>query len=199
MKLLARLLVVLSVVTLTAGPLFAAPVSLTAGTHLTAPHGPAGSLASKALTALGYGLAVFGTIKVKDAAAITTKYVTRAGAAAGDYKTGVANAGNDWETNAKASEGNYEQGVQEAIGRKAFGKGVTGSAGKYQANAVNLGATRYPGGVQNGATAYTNGVAPYLAKIASLNLPPKGPRRSPQNMQRANMVATELGKLKTGQ
>jgi hypothetical protein len=41
-------------------------------------------------------------------------------------------------------------------------------------------------------------VQPYLDKLKSLVLPPKGPRRSPQNMQRANMVALELGKLKTG-
>ena len=37
-----------------------------------------------------------------------------------------------------------------------------------------------------------------LDKLKSINLPPKGPRRSPQNQARANMVATELGKLKTG-
>jgi hypothetical protein len=82
---------------------------------------------------LGYGLAVFGAIKVKDTAAISAKYVQRAGAAAKDYTDGVASAGGDWETGAKNGEQNFEQGIQEAIADKRYGKGISGSAGKYVA------------------------------------------------------------------
>lgn len=137
-------------------------------------------------------------IKVKDTAAIAAKYVNRAGAATKDYSDGVANAGGDWEAGAKAGEQNYVAGVQEAIGDGRYGKGVTGSASKYTQNATKLGANRYGPGVQNAQGAYQTGVQPYLDKLKSLTLPPKGPRRSPQNQQRANMVALELGKLKTG-
>lgn len=199
MRLMIRLALVALVLTLTAGPLTAASVSLSSGAHMTA-QPASGSTVSKVLGSLGIGALVVGmAIKVKDTAAAGAKYVARAQVAGNDYKNGVANAGNDWEQGAKAGETNFEQGIADAIQRKAYGKGVNGSASKYVANATNLGATRYGPGVQNGANAYQAGVQPYLDKLKSLNLPPKGPRRSPQNMDRANMVARELGKLKTGQ
>lgn len=199
MRIFTRLALIALAVTLAAGPLSAASVSLTRGTHLSAPEAPRGSLLGSLAKLAGYGLAAFGAIKVKDTSAVAAKYVARAGVATKDYTDGVASAGGDWETGAKNGEGNFEQGVQDAISRKAYGKGVSGSAAKYVANATKLGATRYGPGVQNGAAAYQSGVQPYLDKLKSLNLPPKGPRRSPQNGARANMVALELGKLKTGQ
>jgi len=198
MKATIRVLLVALVVTLSAGPLMAASVTLTSGAHLTDAAPAPSSPAAGVLKLLGYGLAVFGAIKVKDTGAIAAKYVARAGVATKDYTDGVSNAGGDWETGAKNGEGNFEQGVQDAIQRKAYGKGVNGSAGKYVANATKLGAQRYGPGVQNGAGAYQTGVQPYLDRLKGLNLPPKGPRRSPQNQARANMVAQELGKLKTG-
>lgn len=199
MKLFARLALVALVLTLTAGPLAAASVSLSSGAHVTTSTDAQGSPLVAFGKLLAYGLAAFGAINVKDTGAIAAKYVARAQVATKDYTDGVANAGGSWETGAKNGETNFEQGVQDAITRKAYGKGVNGSAGKYVANATKLGSTRYAPGVQNGAGAYQTGVQPYLDKLKSLNLPPKGPRRSPQNMQRANMVAAELGKLKTGQ
>jgi len=138
-------------------------------------------------------------IRIKDTGALANKFATRAGAAAGDYKDGVAAAGGDWETNAANSEGNYEAGVQEAIGAKRFAKGVRASgAAHYTKRATELGASRYPGGVQAGKDRWAQNTGPYLQMIAGLNLPPKGPRRSPQNMQRANAVALALGNMRTG-
>jgi hypothetical protein len=138
-------------------------------------------------------------IKVKDTASIAQKFIARAGAATGDYKAGVQGAGQDWQTNTQNSEGNWEQGTQQAIADKRFQKGVSaaGSA-KYTSRAVNLGSTRYAPGVAASGDDYAKGVQPYLDKLKSLDLPPKGPRRSPQNMQRANAVAVALGALKTG-
>lgn len=198
MRMSIRLALIALVVTLAAGPLSAASVSLTSGTHVTASQTAPRSTASTVATTLGYLFVVGMAIKVKETSAVAAKYVARASAATKDYSDGVASAGGDWEQGAKNGEGNFEQGVQDAISRKAYGKGVTGSASKYVANATKLGAGRYAPGVQNGAGAYTAGVQPFLDKLKSLQLPPKGPRRSPQNMMRANMVAQELGKLKTG-
>lgn len=199
MRAWARLLVVSTVLALSAGPVLAASVTLAPGPTLHAPAAPGGPVTRGLVWLLGAGVAV-GLIKVKDAAAVAAKYKTRAGAAAKDYTDGVAGAGQDWETGARNGEGNYEQGVQEAIGKKRYGRGIAaaGSA-KYVDNAVKLGALRYPQGVQNAEGAYQKGVAPVLDKLRSLNLPPKGPRRSPQNQARANMVALELGKMKDGQ
>jgi hypothetical protein len=198
MRILTRLSVVLAVLMLAAGPIVAAPLTPPLSPTLTSASTPAAGVACAVLALALGGLAIGMAIKVKDNATITKKFVTRAGAAAGDYKAGVEGAAGDWETGAKAGEGNYEQGVQEAIADKRYGRGITGSAGKYRDNASKLGAQRYVPGIQNAESAYGSGVAPYLEKLRSLTLPPKGPRRSPANQQRANMVALELGKLKTG-
>lgn len=148
--------------------------------------------------ALGLSYALFGAIKVKDTNYIAQKYVTRAGAASKDYSDGVASAGNDWMANSKAAEASWEQGTQQAIADKRYQVGIDGKAGKYVANATKLGAQRYVPGVQNAQQAYATGFGPYAEKLKSLSLPPRGPRRSPQNQQRTNMVGVELGKLKVG-
>lgn len=194
-----RVIVAMAVLVLGLGPITGLSAAPLPGPSLQPPASSASPLANP-LTWLG-GALVFGmAIKVKDAATVAAKYRTRASAAAGDYKTGVQSAGGDWEAGARAGEGNYEQGVQEAISKKRYGRGIAAAgASKYVTNAVNLGAQRYPQGVQNAEGAFASGIGPVLTKIASLNLPPRGPRRSPQNQARANMVAAELGKMKDGQ
>lgn len=184
--------------TLAGGPLFAAPLSLSAGPTVTSTT-HAGGLLAGAVKLLGVGALVFGTaIHVKDTGKIAQKFVTRAGQAAGDYKDGVANAGAQWEGAAKSSEPSYNAGVQAGISRGAFGKGVVGKASKYQTNAVNNGSVRYAPGVANAQDAYTRGIQPYLDRLKSLDLPPKGPRRSPQNQQRSVVVNQALGALREG-
>ena len=56
-------------------------------------------------------------IRIKDTGSLAKKFATRAGAAANDYKDGVAQAGGDWEANTKAAEQNYEAGVQMRASR----------------------------------------------------------------------------------
>lgn len=182
-----------------AGPLVAVPFAGSAGLAVTATP-TSDTPGHGVLALLGGALAVFGAIKVKDIGAVTQKYQTRAAAAAGDYKSGVQGAGQDWQAGALAGESNFEQGVQEAIAKKRYGRGIQAAgAQKYTDNASSLGAQRYPQGVQQAAPAFTKGMAPVLERIRGLNLPPKGPKRSPQNQQRAAMVALELGKMKDGQ
>lgn len=136
-------------------------------------------------------------ITIKDVGTLATKFATRARAAAGDYKDGVAGAGQAWEAGATAAEQAYQDGVNEAIGRKAFGKGVRASGqAHYVKRATELGAQRYAGGIDAGKDRWAQNTAPVLQVIAGLTLPPKGSRRSPANMQRANMVATALGNWK---
>lgn len=194
MRYLVRACLVSLALVAAAGPLMAAPVSfahtstIAAGDHST----PTPSRSPWALVA--YGLGALGAIKVKDTASIAKKFVTRASAASGDYKDGVAQAGGDFEAAAKASEDVWAQATTEAIANKRFGKGLNGAGAKYQKNAVNLGSQRYAPGVQNASDAYAAGVTPYLDTIKGLTLPPKGVRGSAANQQRANIVATELNK-----
>lgn len=191
-----RVLTIVVAVVLMTGPVFAAGPTIRATPTLTASQTSTG-LGARVLGLLGGGLAVFGAIRIRDTASLAKKYTTRAGAAAGDYKDGVQGAGADWEANTKASEGNYEQGVQAAIGRKAFGRGVGNAGGaKYTQRAVLLGSQRYGPGVAAGADDWAKNTQPYLQALSSMQLPPKGPRRSPANQQRAQMVASTLGMLK---
>jgi hypothetical protein len=81
---------------------------------------------------------------------------------------------------------NYEQGVTAAIADKRFGKGIQAAgAQKFVQNATTLGPQRFQTGVQNAEGAYARGVQPHLDAMKSLNLPPRGPKGSAANQQRA--------------
>jgi hypothetical protein len=136
-------------------------------------------------------------IKVKNPGDVASKWKGRAGAAAGDYGTGVAGAAGDWEAKSLASEDNYKQSVVDAASKGRYGAGVRGSAAKYQKNATTLGPQRYTAGVANAQDAYAGAMAPVLQTIAGLNLPPRGVKGT--NQERSNIVATALRKMKVGQ
>jgi len=143
------------------------------------------------------GLGVLGITIRKDTGTLAQKFVTRAGAAAGDYKDGVTNAGAAWASGAGGAESNWEAGVQAATGNKMYAKGIARvGPTKYVNNAVNLGSQRYGPGVANAKDAWAKGVQKYLDVLKGLNLPPKGARRSPQNQARAAAVATALAAAK---
>src|SRR5262249_21354644 len=112
---------------LVAGPAVAAPVTLSASPAVSAPaaSGPVSSPLKAILGLLGM-VAVGITIRA-DTGTLAKKFVTRATAAAPDYKAGVQGKGGQWESRMKESEQNYVAGVQDAITRSAFGKGVAGS------------------------------------------------------------------------
>ena len=137
-------------------------------------------------------------IKIKDVGTLANKFQSRAAAAQNDYQTGVQNAGNDWEQKAIASAPAWQQGVTQAAADGRFAKGVQGSAARYQRRASDVGPQRYQTGVQGAGNDWAAGFQPYAAAIAAMDLPPRGPRRSPQNMNRANAVATKLAAVKTG-
>lgn len=198
MRIFARLSLILTLAVLAVGPVLAAPIALAHGPSIAATAPGSMHTFASVVGWLAGGALAFGITIRSDTATLANKFVTRAQAAAPDYKTGVQNAGGDWETNTKNAEANYEQGVQQSIADKRFGRGVAGSGGKYQANAVALGTQRYAPGVANAKDAWQRGVQPALDTLKSLNLPPKGPRRSPQNQARSAAVSLALGNLKTG-
>lgn len=134
---------------------------------------------------------------MKDAGSLAQKYATRAKNAAGDYRDGVTGAGAAWESGAAAAKDSYSQGVQAAISRDAFSKGIRASGGAhYAARASKLGADRYAGGVDAGKDRWAQNTQPYLQAVQGIQYPPRGPRRSPANQQRSQIVATTLGALK---
>lgn len=137
-------------------------------------------------------------IKIKDLGQLSKKWSRNASNAAGDYKDGVSAAAGDWETNTAAAGANYTAGVQSAISRDAFSKGVRGAGARYKDKAEKNGSVRYAPGVANAEGDWQRGFAPVAQVLGGLTLPPPGPRRSPQNQARANAVATALGAWKEG-
>ena len=138
-------------------------------------------------------------MKVKDAAVSAAKFKTRAMAAGGDYMAGVKAAGADWQAGAAGAGENYNQGVQAAIARNAFTKGVAAAGpDKYVRNAAGVGAQRYPQGVGNAEADWQKGTAPYLDTLRNAQLPPRRPKGDPGNYLRVQAVGEALRARKLG-
>jgi hypothetical protein len=134
---------------------------------------------------------------IKDLSRIQALWQRRASAAAPDYAEGVKSPRTSWSQAASAAAQSWQQGVQQAASRGAYAAGVR-SAGdqRWQNMAVQKGPSRFAEGVQLGAPDYASGFTPYHQAISSLQLPPRGPAGSPQNLQRVAAVATALRQLK---
>jgi hypothetical protein len=195
MSLRSRLLLAAAVGLIALGPALTLPAlslhspTISAPSH-QAPRLPFGSPAAPLAPMLGVA------IKVKDAGSISAKWKGRSTAAQGDYGSGVANAGADWEAGAAAAEDTYGAAVTQAVADKRYGKGVRGSAGKYQKNASTLGPQRYGQGVGAAQDAYASGMAPVLSTLASIQLPPRNVKGN--NQQRSQLVADRLRAMKLG-
>lgn len=132
-------------------------------------------------------------MNVKSLDRIGEKWSRVTQAATQDYQQGIDNPRTDWATAAKAAEKNFAAGIQAAISRGAFGKGVTkAGTAKWQQNARDKGAPRFSQGVSVARSTYEEGFAPYRAVLAALNLPPRGPKGDPANIQRVSAVTTAL-------
>lgn len=136
-------------------------------------------------------------IRLKSPDQIATKFASRASAAGADYKSGVENPRRSWADSAAASESTYAAGVQEAISRGAFGDGVRAAGdSKWKRKASDVGAQRFPQGVTAAKSDYQAGMQPYIEALSSTDLPPRGIKGSPQNMDRSRIIAERLRAIK---
>jgi len=128
---------------------------------------------------------------------ITKKWVQNSASGQGAYEDGVRNPRRSWAQATAEAEPNYEAGVNRAISRKAFGKGVR-SAGdaKWSKNAVEKGPSRWAAGISLSEGEYAKGFAPFRDVIESTNLPPRGPKGDPKNIQRVQILAKALHEAK---
>lgn len=130
---------------------------------------------------------------VRDAGKSAEKWVRAAQAKTQDYSEGVQAPRADWATATKAAAGAYKQGVQDAIGKGRFEKGVAAAGTQKQMRkALEVGAPRYAQGVAAAQGEYQSGVQPYLDVIKNTALPPRGPKGSPGNIERVRVIATAL-------
>lgn len=124
-----------------------------------------------------------------------TKWATRTQAAGGDYASGASNPRVPWAQATAAAETNYQSGVNDAIARGAFGKGVQEAGDqKWRSGITEKGRTRYQQGAAVAQGDYDRGFARYKTVLEGVTLPPRGPKG--QNYQRVQAVGDALRQAK---
>lgn len=132
-------------------------------------------------------------IQMKSVDQIAEKWSRRASGASADYQAGTAAPRRDWAQATEAAEAAYEQGIQGAIAGKRFGKGVRkAGSGKWSRGVSTKGVARYGPGVAAARDDYAAGFSPYAQVLATLTLPPKGPKGDPRNIARVQKVDEAL-------
>jgi len=131
--------------------------------------------------------------KIRSLAKIAEKYGRVTPGKATELDAGLRDPKKIWVDEAAAAESAYEGGVTDAIGRKAFGKGVVkaGQAG-YLEPALKLGVGRYAAGVKFGISKYNKNFGPFRDVIDATTLPPRGPVGDPGNIERVRTMAAAL-------
>lgn len=135
--------------------------------------------------------------EIKSAARSTEKWKRQSAAARPEYEQGVRDTKKDWKENTVAASTNYEQGVTQAIADKSFTKGVErAGTNKWREQTLLKGPNRWTEGISGAGDAYEKGFAPYRQTIENLTLPARGPKGSPQNLDRVRVVTEALHKTK---
>jgi len=138
-------------------------------------------------------------MEIKPLSKITDKWGSNASAteARSAYTDGVQNPRRSWAVSAAAADDARKAGLAEADARNAFVNGVNNAGDtKWKNNSVALGPTRFSTGVQNAKPSYQAGFQKYHGVIASTTLPPRGPKGSPENINRVATLAQNLHNAK---
>lgn len=121
------------------------------------------------------------------------KWTRKANASTQDYTDGINSPRTPWAQATKASESNYEAGVQAAIGKKRFGAGVTKAGDSaWSKGCQDKGASRWAPGIGASADKFGAGIQGVLSTIAGVTLPPRGVKGDPRNLLRVTAVANAL-------
>jgi hypothetical protein len=135
--------------------------------------------------------------KVPSVTQVAGKWNRRTSTAGTEYETGVRNPSVPWAQAAAAGKANYAAGVTAAIQRDGYAKGVTQAGDtRWQTKTIEKGPPRFAQGVAVSEADFAAGVAPVLEAISRVDLPPRGPRGAPQNLQRVAPIASALAALK---
>lgn len=136
---------------------------------------------------------------IKSLAKAAEKWKNRASGAASDYKEGVQTTTKDQAALAIAAKDSYATGVQDAISRGAFESGLAAAGtSKWRNKSAGKGARNYPTGVAEAQSDYQAGFAPYHAALEGITYPPRGPRGSPQNIERVRVENETLHNVRVG-
>lgn len=130
---------------------------------------------------------------IKSLDRISQKWIRQSAVSEASYLEGVTNPTKDWEKETLEAEANFEAGIQQAITRKSFSKGVKRAGTEtWQLNAKLKGPGRWREGIALSENAFAEGFAPYADVIRNLVLPPRGPKGDPKNINRVAVLAKAL-------
>ncbi len=135
--------------------------------------------------------------KVTAIADVSGKWNRRSSTAGPEYEAGIANPRTPWAAAAQAAKASYDAGVQAAVARGAYAKGVAAAGdSRWAQKSKEKGPARFAQGVAVSQADYERGFSPYLDAIARTDLPPRGPRGSEQNYARMAPIGKALAALK---
>ncbi len=135
----------------------------------------------------------------KSAQSVAEKFVTRAGAASGDYVSGSEQTSKDQSAAAIAAKEIYKQALTASFTRDAYSKGLqkAGKAG-WLRGVTMKGSERFASGVAASAGKYATESGKYdSARNAAASLP-RGVKGSPTNLQRVAAVVNAQRAAKVG-
>lgn len=130
---------------------------------------------------------------IKPLGAIAKKWSKNAGLAGDSYRDGVTSPRRSWQQSAAAADESRKAGLAEADARDAFVKGVNDAGdAKWKRNATTLGPARFRQGVANAEPEFQGGFSKYHSVISGTTLPPRGPKGSPENLERVRAITDAL-------
>ena len=136
-------------------------------------------------------------IKLRPLDKIVAKWRERASTATPEYVYGIQNPKISWSAAATAAKDAWRAGVTDAAGRDAYAKGVAKAGdAKWAKKALEIGQRRYPEGIGVAVEDYKSGWAPYYDALSKIDLPPRGPRGDPRNIERVATIVKTLRSLK---
>jgi len=136
--------------------------------------------------------------QIKSLDAIGSKWTRVTPGRSQDFREGVEAPRRDWAQSTAAAEGNYKDGVTKAASEGRFGKGVKkAGTSKWQQKTLSKGVNRWGEGVRAATDDYQKGFAPFHDVISKTNLPPRGPKGDPRNIERVAKLAAALHARKT--
>jgi hypothetical protein len=101
------------------------------------------------------------------------------------YSKGVTGKGGRWQSGAAGAQKNYNDGIQQSISKGSYAKGVSkAGSSKYDHGVTTKGVRNWGPGMSDSAQAYTTGVSKVAGLWSQALSTPRGPKRSPANLQR---------------
>lgn len=113
------------------------------------------------------------------------------------YEEGVKNPKRDWKTQTLNAKNAYYQALDLIRQNRTWEKGVQAVDTAYwQSRTLELGVPRWLPGVQASQGKYANKMQRVLSILQSIQLPDRGPRGDPRNLERVRVIDEALHKAK---